>query len=262
MNAPLTHRVPVQQLRTPSTLEPLGRYALTFETHAATLAYQSKLRAAHRLALLEASSRTGLWESDAQLPAEDARATVAGFTLAPGSQDAVDAVATRLRGPSLPWTHVLKEVAAASEFGEKPPVVMLHVNPPTLTGSDLHSAICADWDKRGVRWQVGQPYSLDSLAGDSKKRKNGTRMKDAMANDQDETEDIDQDGTKDGQAGQGPPKAQDLNRWEKRRSRFLVACKDEAEARRFQRHWNQRTLTGRGRVANERNVVDASIINW
>jgi hypothetical protein len=56
-------------------------------------------------------------------------------------------------------------------------------------------------------------------------------------------------------------KLNDRDTWEKLKGRFVFACADEAEAKRFQQSWNHRALTTlRPRPA--RYIVYASIINW
>ena len=261
----------VQQHRDPETLEPLGRYALAFDTPDAARAYDDRLRVAYELARLRARSRSGLWEQAVRpttrldAPSADdapsASATADAFTLAPGEQDHVEATVARARGEDQPWVRRVARAVAPLGFGEQPPVVMLHVNPPTLTEDDLADLIRADWDRRGVPWQVGRPCSLDRLAATNGQMADESRAGKIRTDSSSSAAFSEGEATADEDGG-SPPGAQDLNRWEKRRSRFLVVCASEAEARRFHRYWNQRALMGGGRKPDERNVVDASIINW
>lgn len=129
------------------------------------------------------------------------------------------------------------------EYGDKPPVVLVHIYPPTLTADDLGRFIREDGFSRGCKWKVCPPQDLQAQAGE--KITGRGRDEDRAAWDV------------------PPPSQKDIDTQEKLKSRFVVVCANEAEARRFHRHWNQRTLTaGPGEAEATRNIVHASIINW
>ncbi|KND93237.1 hypothetical protein TOPH_02184 [Tolypocladium ophioglossoides CBS 100239] len=235
----------VQQQRNPTTLEPLGRYHISFSTASAASSYRDRLLRLHRLSRHKLRSPNGLWESSVppflkSCSGEPPTAELDAFAVLPGSQPAVDVDRWRVSARNS-WAKALGDVVHKFDYGEKPPVVLLHVYPPTLTAEDVFRFIREDGVARGCRWKVCPPHHL----------KPETRAaKDTVDGD-------------DAAAAQKPSFGyKDFDTLEKQQSRFVVVCATEAEARRFHRHWNQRNLTAGPGDRATRNVVHASIINW
>lgn len=236
---------PVQQQRNPTTLEPLGRYHVSFSTASAATSYRDRLLRLHRLSRHKLRSPNGLWESSVppflkSSSGEVPAAELDAFTVVPGSQPAVHVDRRRVSTRNS-WAKALGDVVHKFDCGEKPPVVLLHVYPPTLTAEDVFRFIREDGFARGCRWKVCPPHHI---------RPKTRAVEDTV------------DG-EDAAAAQKPSfEYKDFDTMEKQRGRFVVVCATEAEARRFHRHWNQRTLTAGPGDRATRNVVHASIINW
>lgn len=147
------------------------------------------------------------------------------------------------------WAKQLADIVHKFDYGEKPPVVLLHVYPPTLTVADIARFISEDGLSRGCKWKIGGPQHLEPL---------GLPLPLAMQRN-DETLD---NRNERGEAASESQPHRDTDPVDKLRSRFVVVCANEAEARRFHRHWNQRTLTAGPGLPESRNIVHASIINW
>ncbi|GJN76717.1 hypothetical protein PLIIFM63780_000204 [Purpureocillium lilacinum] len=251
----------VQQQRDPSTLEPLGRYHVSFSTPAAATAYRDRLVRLHRLARHRLRSESGLWEASTpahlRSPGLEPAAELAAFTVAPppptssssSSRAGLDVEKRRVSAGAGAWARQLADLVRGAEhgYGDKPPVVLLRVYPPTLAAEDLRRSIREDGVARGCRWKVSAPQQLHQQraqrgrdrdeGGDSTHRKVSSRAHD----DRDTPETL--------------------------RGRFVVVCASEAEARRFHRHWNQRALPAvhnSDGVASSptENMIHASIINW
>jgi hypothetical protein len=178
-----------------------------------------------------------------QSPAgDDPAAELEAFTATSGTHKGVDMQRRRVSVANK-WAQKLSGIVSRFDFGEKPPVVLVHVYPPTLTAEDLGKHIRDDGLSRGCEWKVCPPQELQVAEGD--KSTNSTHAEDKAA------------------LNAQPQTQREIDTREKLKSRFVVACADEAEARRFHRHWNQRCLTaGPGDAEAMRNVVHASIINW
>ncbi|PNY24923.1 Uncharacterized protein TCAP_05138 [Tolypocladium capitatum] len=236
----------VQQQRNPATLEPLGRYHISFATASAAASYRDRFLRLHRLSRLKLRSPNGLWESSVppflkSSGGEAPAAELDTFTLVPGSQPTVDVDRRRVSARN-GWARALGDVVHRFGCGERPPVVLLHVYPPTLTAEHVFRFIREDGVARGCRWDVCPPHHLEPK----------TRAAEDTVH-----------GGDDVTAAQRPSSEhKDSDTTEKRRSRFVVVCATEAEARRFHRHWNQRTLTAGPEGGATRNIVHASIINW
>lgn len=219
----------VQQRRDHHTLEPLGSYHVSFAAAATAIAYRDAVVRLHRMGRHRLMSPAGLWESCVppflrSPAAADPAAELAGFTLVPASQPAVAVERKRVQTKKS-WSASLLARLAPLDV-DRPPAVLLHVYPPTLDARLLSRFIDVDSAARGCPWRVLKLRHLEP------------------------------------EHDQSSPAAHDSDTLEKQRSRFVVICATEAEARRFHRRWNQRTLTaGRDGTAS-RNVVHASIINW
>lgn len=183
------------------------------------------------------------------------------FTIAPGSQETLS-VQRRKVTLVRPWAKRLAGMVENLGFGELPHVLMLEVYPPTLRAGELNQFIRRDGESRGLRWPVSAPQHLrmNSSLEQAPTRTRGSRTKDI---DQDEDKDKDDEAASNqNQQQQGPSfKFNDRETEEKLKGRFVLACADEAEARRFQQSWNNRALTTL-RPQPARYVVYASIINW
>lgn len=181
------------------------------------------------------------------------------FTIAPGSQETLS-VQRRKVTLARPWAKRLAGMVENLGFGELPHVLMLEVYPPTLSAGELNQFIRRDGESRGLRWPVSAPQHLkmNSSLEQAPTRTRGSRTKDI-----DQSEDKDEDDKPAStQRQQGPSfKFNDRDTEEKLKGRFVLACADEAEARRFQQSWNNRALTTL-RPQPVRYVVYASIMNW
>ncbi|GAB0145509.1 hypothetical protein EsHS_00005937 [Epichloe bromicola] len=235
----------VQQQRDPATLEPLGRYHISFATATAAISYRDRLLRLHKLAHQKLDNANGLWEScvPAHLRSaagDDPASELESFTVTSGSAKALD-VRRRRVAVTHKWEKGLKEITDRFEYGEKPPVVLVHVYPPTVKASDFDRFIREDGVARGCEWKVCPPQEL---------RQPILKAEDGG---------LDGDDALDKMAT--APKMIDTQ--EKLRSRFVVICANDVEARRFHRHWNQRTLTAAPEdTVGMRNIVHASIVNW
>ncbi|KAH6607211.1 hypothetical protein Trco_003524 [Trichoderma cornu-damae] len=257
----------VQQQRNPDTLEPLGRYLVTFGSGQAAASYRDRLVRLHKLNGFKLRSASGLWESSVPLslrgslasppavaePGDAAASDVPGaggvvdlanaFTLAPGSR-AVLAVQRKRVTVARPWAKRLAGLVEHLGYGERPPVLMVEVYPPTLTAQELHRFICRDGQNRGLRWQVSTPQHLETNSPEPARAKAEAKAAGREGEPQNPSFELDDRDTR-----------------EKTRGRFVLACSDEAEARRFQQSWNRRALAAlRPRPA--RYIVGASIIHW
>ncbi|KAM0513865.1 hypothetical protein ACHAPE_007466 [Trichoderma viride] len=180
------------------------------------------------------------------------------FTIAPASQETLS-VQRRKVTLARPWAKRLAGLVENLGFGELPHVLMLEVYPPTLGAGELNQFIRRDGESRGLRWPVSAPQHLkmNSSLEQAPTRTRGSRTKDI---DQGENKDKDDKAASNQQ--QGPSfKFNDRETEEKLKGRFVLACTDEAEARRFQQSWNNRALTTL-RPQPARYVVYASIISW
>ncbi|KAL7808067.1 hypothetical protein V8C44DRAFT_336333 [Trichoderma aethiopicum] len=278
----------VQQQRKQDTLEPLGRYWVTFSTGEAAVSYRDRLIRLHRLNGFKLRSTSGLWESSvpsslkvslASPPAALAAAAAAGvvdgisdgaqpdqpgtesvaelansFTLAPGSQAEIPIHRQRVT-VRRPWAKRLAGLVESLGFGERPPVLMVDVYPPTLTAERLHQFISRDGYNRALRWKVSVPQHLQKSyaeQGSTEMHAKGARKKGEMD---------EQDEVASGRRKGASLKSKDREAWETVRGRFVLACADEEEARRFQQSWNQRALTTL-RPEPVRYIVRTSIIHW
>jgi hypothetical protein len=180
------------------------------------------------------------------------------MTLAPASLESIDIK----RGPKedrREWSLRLATLVEPLGYGTEPPVVLLHVHPPNLSAHQLQGYIRQDGGARRSMWDLSKPISLVS----------GTRDIPAAAAASQGTSDHHVESSQDQEAKQQGleeamvPEEEEQSTdpiprgMETLKARFIVACADEAEARRFQRAWNQRVLqTGSG----QSHVIQASIV--
>jgi hypothetical protein len=277
---------PVQQQRKPDTFEPLGRYWVTFSTGEAAVSYRDRLIRLHKLNGFKLRSASGLWESSvpaslqvslaspsagppaasgaaddtsdiiqSDTPGNESLVELANsFTIAPGSQDEIPILRSRVT-LRRPWAKRLAGLVDNLGFGERPPVLMVDVYPPTLTAERLHQFISRDGYNRALRWKVSMPQHLHK----SFLQQESPKMNVSGARKNGETDEKDEASS--GRRKGASLKIKDREAWETTRGRFVLACADEEEARRFQQSWNQRALTTL-RPEPVRYVVRTSIINW
>ncbi|PON21488.1 hypothetical protein TGAM01_v209651 [Trichoderma gamsii] len=181
------------------------------------------------------------------------------FTIAPASQETLS-VQRRKVTLTRPWAKRLAGMVENLGFGELPHVLMLEVYPPTLSAGELNQFIRRDGESRGLRWPVSAPQHLkmNSNLEQAPTRTRGSRTKDI---DQGEDQDKEDKAASNRQQQGSSFKFNDRETEEKLKGRFVLACTDEAEARRFQQSWNNRALTTL-RPQPARYVVYASIISW
>ncbi|KAL9488178.1 hypothetical protein ACSS6W_000455 [Trichoderma asperelloides] len=283
----------VQIQRTPDSFEPLGRYLLTFGSAQAAASYRDRLVRLHKLNGFKLRSASGLWESSVPAalkvsltsPSAAAAATAAAtvtetisdanvsssdlpsstesvvdlansFTIAPGSLESLP-VQRRKVALARPWAKRLAGMVENLGFGEVPHVLMLEVYPPTLSAGELHQFIRQDGESRGLRWPISAPQHLKmNIPEQAPTRTRGTSTKGV-----DEDEEDKDDETASSKQLSPSFKLNDRDTEEKLKGRFVLACTDGAEARRFQQSWNNRALTTL-RPQPARYIVYASIINW
>lgn len=273
----------VQQQRKVDTLEPLGRYWVTFSSGEAAASYRDRLVRLHKLNGFKLRSASGLWESSvpsslkvslaspsaaaAAAAAEtsdaltsDTRSTetlvdlVNTFTIAPGSQ-AILPIRRSKVSLLWPWTNRLAGLVENLGYGERPPTLMVDIYPPTLTAQELHQFIRRDGQNRGLRWQVSLPQHL---------RTSGSERGSAKMNSTREVgweDEVDEQEEEEDKQRNPSFRRNDRETLEKLKGRFILACADETEARRFQQSWNRRTLTTT-QPEPARYLVHASIIKW
>ncbi|KAL7804234.1 hypothetical protein V8C43DRAFT_267260 [Trichoderma afarasin] len=273
----------VQQQRKVDTLEPLGRYWVTFSSGEAAASYRDRLVRLHKLNGFKLRSASGLWESSvpsslkvslaspsaaaaaAAAETSDALASdtpstetlvdlVNSFTIAPGSQ-AILPIQRRKVSLLRPWTDRLAGLVETLGYGDRPPTLMVDIYPPTLTAQEFHQFIRRDGQNRGLRWQVSLPQRLKtsgSQRGSAKTNSTKEVSWDDEVDEQEEEEDKQRNSFF---------RRNDRETLEKLKSRFILACADETEARRFQQSWNRRTLTTT-QPEPARYLVHASIIKW
>ncbi|KAG5938835.1 hypothetical protein E4U60_001161 [Claviceps pazoutovae] len=248
----------IQQQRDPTTLEPNGQYNISFGNPIAAISYHDRLLRLHRLSHHRLENVHGLWESTVPTHLQsgandDPVSELEAFTVTSGSASETSVEMSRRRvGVTHKWQKGLEEMTRRLGYGEKPPVVLVRVYPPNLTAWELEREIREDGVARGCAWEVSPPQDLDeSLQSASASGSSNAPRKAEMGGD---------DGAKD-QIPYSARKAMQAQKYSQ--GRFVVACANDAEARRFQRRWNQSMLpAGKNVMMESRNVVHASIINW
>ncbi|KAG6138214.1 hypothetical protein E4U38_000607 [Claviceps purpurea] len=250
----------IQQQRDPTTLEPNGQYNISFGNPIAAISYHDRLLRLHRLSHHRLENVHGLWESTVpthlqSAAKDDPVSELEAFTVTSGSASKTSVEMTRRRvAVTHKWQKGLEEMTRRLGYGEKPPVVLVRVYPPNLTAWELERGIREDGVARGCAWEVSPPQDLDeslqSASASASGRSNALRKAET--------------GGDDGAMDQIPYSARKVMQAQKySQGRFVVACANDAEARRFQRRWNQSMLpAGKNMMMESRNVVHASIINW
>ncbi|KAI9158305.1 hypothetical protein HJFPF1_06297 [Paramyrothecium foliicola] len=283
----------VQQKRCPKTLEPLGRYYITFTSESMLSTYRDKFLRLHGLnkhrLLFADELLPEKWELSApshlRSGSDDLAEEANTLTFAPGS---LNITAPRRRRAGVRRNWWAQQLGARLEqfgYGPSPPTVMLHVQPPTLTARDIAHLIHEDGCNRGCPWDVCEPLPLataeESNEATATEELDGQRLNSGLnlapkgipehQHDQDvgetptELNEYDDilygDDSETGKSNKSGPPINYILR-ERQRSRFIVVCADEGEAYRFQRNWNQRMLTGMPEHDAGPSLVHASRINW
>ncbi|KAG6061182.1 hypothetical protein E4U17_002393 [Claviceps sp. LM77 group G4] len=247
----------IQQQRDPTTLEPNGQYNISFGNSIAAISYHDRLLRLHRLSHYRLENVHGLWESTVPThlqsgAKDDPVSELEAFTVTSGSASKTSVEMTRRRvAVTHKWQKGLEEMTRGLGYGEKPPVVLVRVYPPNLTARELERGIREDGVARGCAWEVSPPQDLDQTLQRASASSSAPRKAEEMGGD---------DGAKH-QISHSARKAMQAQKYSQ--GRFVVACANDAEARRFQRRWNQSMLpAGKNTMMESRNVVHASIINW
>ncbi|QUC17298.1 uncharacterized protein UV8b_01539 [Ustilaginoidea virens] len=248
----------VQQQRNPVTLEPLGRYHISFSSAAAAASYRDRLLRLHSLARRKLRSVNGLWEGAVpahlrSLAGSDPETELEGYAVTSGSQETVHIERKRMP-PTGKWLKHLQEIVDQVGYGEKPPAVLVQVYPPTVTALEFGKHVQDHGVSRGCAWRVSPPQAL-------KQRRQQPGPAAAGA----DGEPDDRGSTEHDASQSGPSESTSTmnDAPDKVKGRFVVVCANENEARRFHRHWNQRTLTAVSEHAKTTPcIVHASIINW
>ncbi|KAG6000583.1 hypothetical protein E4U43_001567 [Claviceps pusilla] len=251
----------IQQQRDATSLEPVGQYNLSFSTGPAAISYRDRLLRLHKLAQHRLDNVHGLWESLVPLhlqsaAGDDPATELQGFTVASGCPGRAPVEVQRRRVTvTHPWARVVEQTmkGLVEGYGEKPPVVLVRVYPPTATAADLERWIREDGVSRGCGWDVCPPRAL-RLLEKKKKKKN---------NDNNDNSTNSTNSTTNNNINNGSSSSKDNNGSNMAQGRFIVVCANDVEARRFHRRWNQRVIpAGPENTTATRNVVHASIINW
>lgn len=243
----------MQQQRNPDTLEPLGHYELTFSTPEAATVYKGRLDDLHKLAKTMLKSSTGLWQSsvadhlqrsygdECDGPLE----MIGHMTLAPASMEKIDSVTDTAR-PEHSWVARASNLVEDAGFGKQPPTVMLEVYPPDFTSNDIRKMIKAEMSTRKTRWAPSRPVRLGEPIG--RKSVKAAKKEAGLLNARMEAE--------------MEAEALNVKARETMSGRFLMAFATDAEARRFQRYWNQRVFEENkdGKVC--RSIMHVSLIEW
>lgn len=258
----------VQQQRDTDSLAPSGRYLVSFYTAEAATAYSEKLRRLQGVSHHAALSATGLWEST--LPpllkpndGRDVRQDLQALTLAPGSLPDIDI--KRRATPKTRWVSALSALLERHGHDPNSCVVLLRVHPPTLRSIDLGAFVKHDGRARHCAWNVSRPIQLPpetsraaADAEDATSRPLASAMPPWM-------QVVNMGEADPADAGIDHPLPTKVGGWQRRAldpASFVVVFADDTDAWRFQRHWNQRTLThGLGSLA-KRYSVQASVISW
>ncbi|PHH81754.1 hypothetical protein CDD82_7924 [Ophiocordyceps australis] len=185
--------VKVRQQRNPLTLEPSGRFHISFRSALAASTYRQRLLHLHYMARYRFRSPTGLAinplhpsrlladlspssihalsaSNHASNHAPDsveagfgaaAEAAVQSYALMPASLPALATDRPRLRANIAPkWASRLDDIVAKRGLSQKPSAVLLHVYPPTLTVGNLWRFISHDGSGPAGKWHVGMPHHL------------------------------------------------------------------------------------------------------
>lgn len=278
----------VQQQRDPKTLEPLGRYLVSFSNVEAATAYCEKLLRLHRLSKLRLGSASGLWES--QVPPHLRASLFDGNTGVNSNTTNLSAMPIASSVSALSSTPEATSSSSGSTTTLTDLVDAFTLAPGSqdlLTIERKRVTISRPWTQKLS--QVVEPlgygekpaivlldvypptltaselFNFVRLDGQNRSLRWQVCMphhlKAAASQPSPSVREI--KGSENSNTKNGPPSLElkDHQTLERLKSRFVIVCADWSEARRFQRSWNHRVLTtSRPRPGSF--MVHASIINW
>lgn len=255
----------VIQARDPDTLEPLGRYYISFETAAAADSWREEVKRLWQLsrvytpgvvrhkvtpgtadfAVGRPASAKGSkdWMSGSIEATESIRREVDGFTLVPPSMR-WDLEMAKYTAEERAMEHAGSLVEKLCRKAGTRFLVMVAVGGGRISPETLRTAIRDDGKQRRLPWRV---KNLEARVGDGTWGimpfgKSGLKAQDQVQESVEENREEQEDkATRLEQQGAG---SADMITAEARRyPRFLVPFLDEAEARRFVRNWHRREVT-------------------
>lgn len=258
----------VIQARDPDTLDPLGRYYVTFETTAAAAAWREEVKRLWRLSREHTPGiiRTRAIEDTADFEMVSPSITTSAQTRRSGGvhETEIEAIRREVEGftlipPGLPWDletakYTAEEQAmeyagslveklcrkAKTKFLVKVVVAGGRINPETL-----RTAIRDDGVQRGLAWRIknlearvdDERWGIKPFGKSGLKTQAENSVADTNAEVQ-EAEAVDEQQQKHPGAVVNRPPDEARSYY-----RFLVPFPDEAEARRFVRNWHRRELS-------------------
>ncbi|KAF4994436.1 hypothetical protein FGRMN_5766 [Fusarium graminum] len=209
----------VRQERDPWTMEPLGKYHITFSSSGAASLYRDKFERILRIAQFKSRSNSDLWASKVPPMLLDAGRDPAShlerFAILPGSYQGQPQVRHgRVKG-KMAWQHVMDSVVAKSSAKTRPSAVLIQLPQAPLSVAELKAIIRQDGVDSGYRWKADVLFHLsETLSLREGMFKNTTRV----------------------------PLRDDVDFRHKHSSRFVMICENPETAWRFIRSWNQRIL--------------------
>lgn len=259
----------VTQARDPDTLEPLGRYYISFETAAAAAAWREEVKRLWRISrehtpgVIRRRATKGTADFEVLTPSAATPRATSGRTRRDGGLAEMEMVRREVEGftlvsPGLPWdletakyTAEERAMEHAGSLVEKlcrkagtKFLVMVAVGGGRISSETLRTVIREDGLQRGLAWRVKNlEAKVDNEAWGIKPfGKSGLKAQDRMSTEESLAEHGDGavGGEQQKDRGVFVDKARDEARMY---PRFLVPFLDEAEARRFVRNWHRRELT-------------------
>lgn len=261
----------VMQARDPDTLEPLGRYYISFETAAAAASWREEVKRLWELSRLytpgvvRRGGTKGTGNFAAGMPVAAKGLGKEGWHYGGGTVEDMEAVRRQVQGftlvpPGMRWSLEVAKYTAeeramehAGSLVEKlcrkagtKCLVLVVVRGGRITPETLRTAITDDGMQRGLAWRI---KDLEARVGDDKfgimpfgksvlkaqdqiSIEDRLRKQETKATGDEQESNVNMDADMDKMQGEA-----------RRYSRFLVPFLDEAEARRFVRNWHRRGLT-------------------
>lgn len=226
----------VQQRRNVYTLEPSGTFALQFRDKEDLKEYSSQVKKLLRPTNLDDGDNTTGQRDDPISTTDSSRPT--SVTFAP---DNLFDFQRRKSSSVRDWMIHIEEMVAQDGFGQRPPVVLVEIDPPeAFNARDIQRLINEDSAARSLPWRVSRPHNLYKYYNIRKKE---IRDPNGVESSQDTI----------------PLSMTSPVQWQRLIARFVLSFNDDAEARRFQRLWNQRIFAGE---SHRQVKITASIIDW
>ncbi|KAI4603714.1 hypothetical protein KJ359_003532 [Pestalotiopsis sp. 9143b] len=254
----------VVQARDPDTLEPLGRYYVTFGTPAAAAAWREEvtrlwhLSRAYTPGVVRSRHSRGTADFAVGVPVRAPGAVVDGT---PDQLEAArrEAQAFTLVPPEMRWSLEVAQYTAQERTMEHAGslveklcrragtnfLVMVAVGGGRISPETLRSAIRSDGEERGLAWRV-KNLETRVVGGDNDGESEWGIMPFGRSDAKPTPgatveENLQEQGYRTMADADSADKA--ARSEDRRYARFLVPFADEAEARRFVRHWHRRHLT-------------------